>query len=122
MNHVYRLVWNRTLNALVAAPEIAGSGGKASSSATRRSRRALSPLIRAALCALGCTPAAAFALPTGGQVVAGQASLTPSGNTLTVTQSTAKAILNWQSFGIGSHQTVTFDRKRQINRILPSAF
>ncbi|MDA8361481.1 MAG: filamentous hemagglutinin N-terminal domain-containing protein, partial [Gammaproteobacteria bacterium] len=124
MNHVYRLVWNRTLNALVAAPEIAGSGGKASSSATRRSRRTLAPLIRAALCALGCTPAVAFALPTGGQVIAGQASLRQSGSALTITQSSAKAILNWQSFGIGSQQTVTFDQPNvdsiALNRVLGS--
>ncbi|WP_291524409.1 filamentous hemagglutinin N-terminal domain-containing protein, partial [Acidithiobacillus sp.] len=49
-------------------------------------------------------------LPTGGQVVSGQATLSQSGHQLTITQTSSKAILNWQSFGIGSGQTVDFQQ------------
>ncbi|MBU2721368.1 filamentous hemagglutinin N-terminal domain-containing protein, partial [Acidithiobacillus ferridurans] len=52
----------------------------------------------------------AASLPTDGQVVSGQATLSQTGNQLTVTQSSSKAILNWQSFSIGSGQTVDFQQ------------
>ncbi|WP_371373374.1 beta strand repeat-containing protein [Sporomusa aerivorans] len=50
----------------------------------------------------------AFANPTGGTVVSGSAAITASGATTTVTQTTDKAILNWQSFSIASGETVNF--------------
>ena len=43
---------------------------------------------------------AAYALPTGGSVAAGAASVSSGGNALTVTQSSQNAVLNWQSFSI----------------------
>ncbi|HVY81219.1 MAG TPA: filamentous hemagglutinin family protein [Steroidobacteraceae bacterium] len=46
--------------------------------------------------------------PNIGFVTSGQASAISAGNTLTVTQSTDKAILNWQSFNIGADGRVTF--------------
>jgi Extended Signal Peptide of Type V secretion system len=42
------------------------------------------------------------ALPTGGQVVQGAANISQAGNTLSINQDTAKAVINWQSFDIGS--------------------
>ena len=48
------------------------------------------------------------AMPTAGQVTAGQATVTQSGNQMTVTQSTAQAALNWQSFSIGAQEKVRF--------------
>ncbi|MEP6772036.1 MAG: filamentous hemagglutinin N-terminal domain-containing protein, partial [Polaromonas sp.] len=51
----------------------------------------------------------AVALPEGGQVVAGQASVTsPTANSMVVNQSTDKAVLNWQSFNIGAGQSMQF--------------
>ena len=55
--------------------------------------------------AIALTPAApAFsqALPSGGQVIAGQVNIsTPSSNHLLIQQSSPKGIVNWQSFSIG---------------------
>ncbi|MEI6762002.1 MAG: filamentous hemagglutinin N-terminal domain-containing protein, partial [Betaproteobacteria bacterium] len=51
----------------------------------------------------------AATLPTGGVVVGGSAVIgQSSGNALTVTQNSAKTAINWQSFSIGTGQSVTF--------------
>jgi hypothetical protein len=47
-------------------------------------------------------PGWALAAPQGGQVVAGSASIAQQGNNTTITQSTAKGAINWQSFSIGT--------------------
>ena len=50
----------------------------------------------------------AEAMPTGGSVVGGAASQSTSGNTLTITQSSQNAVINWQGFSIASGETVRF--------------
>ncbi len=57
-----------------------------------------------ALVTPGLTSTTAHALPEGGNVVAGQASISQSGNTMTVNQSTNKAIINWNSFSIAQKE------------------
>ena len=52
--------------------------------------------------------AAAHALPVGGVVAAGAAGIANSASATTITQSSANAVINWQSFGIGAGQTVQF--------------
>ncbi len=52
------------------------------------------------------TPAGA--LPTGGAVAAGGAAITRAPAQLTVNQSTQNVVINWQSFGIGAEEGVTF--------------
>ncbi|HEY1774398.1 MAG TPA: filamentous hemagglutinin N-terminal domain-containing protein, partial [Gammaproteobacteria bacterium] len=55
------------------------------------------------------TPVLALANPTGGQVMAGQASITsPSANGMVIHQSSQSAIINWQQFNIGAGQYVRF--------------
>ena len=73
-------------------------------------------------------PPAATALPTGGQVVAGQASIQQAGAAMTIRQATDQAILNWQSFNIGASASVNFIQPGAssvaLNRVLgtdPSA-
>ena len=46
--------------------------------------------------------------PTGGQVVAGSATIGPPGSTLTINQSTSTAIINWQQFSINSGELTKF--------------
>lgn len=62
------------------------------------------------------------ALPQGGQVVAGQASLSTSGARLDITQTTQRAIIDWQSFNIGSAAQVNFAQPNSatvaLNRVL----
>lgn len=43
-----------------------------------------------------------YALPTGGQVAAGNASIAQSGAQMTITQTSRNAIVNWQSFSVGA--------------------
>jgi filamentous hemagglutinin family protein len=78
----------------------------------RRSGRA-ALLAAVSLLAIGslCGSAlAAPALPTGGRVQAGVALIgAPAGGSLTVNQSSARAIIDWASFSIGSAGTVRFD-------------
>ncbi|MBK7053241.1 MAG: filamentous hemagglutinin N-terminal domain-containing protein [Rhodoferax sp.] len=53
---------------------------------------------------------AANALPTGGVVAAGSASISSAGSALRVDQSTNKAVIDWQSFNIGSGASVRFNQ------------
>lgn len=46
--------------------------------------------------------------PLGGQVVAGSASISSTLSTTTINQSSQRAAINWQSFNVGSQQTVDF--------------
>lgn len=47
--------------------------------------------------------------PSGGNVVAGSATINNRGNgTLDINQSTGKAIINWKDFSIGANETVNF--------------
>ena len=47
-------------------------------------------------------------LPSGGMVTAGQALIAKSGGAMTITQTSPKAILEWQSFNVGPQGSVTF--------------
>ncbi|HIB1684314.1 TPA: filamentous hemagglutinin N-terminal domain-containing protein, partial [Salmonella enterica subsp. enterica serovar Muenchen] len=47
-------------------------------------------------------------LPVGGQVVAGQGSISTSGNQMTIHQGTHGLVTNWHSFDIGQNHTVQF--------------
>lgn len=70
------------------------------------------------------TGATAYALPEGGQVAAGQAAITTAGSTMTIAQQTAKAIINWQNFGIGSGEAVHINQPNSqamlLNRVIGS--
>lgn len=56
----------------------------------------------AALIGAANAAAAGPALPTGGIVAAGSAVIaSPAGGTLTINQSSSRAIINWSSFSIG---------------------
>ena len=51
---------------------------------------------------------AAFANPVGGTVSAGSASISSSGTTLDITQTTDKAVIDWRSFNIAAGETTKF--------------
>ncbi|MDR2462320.1 MAG: filamentous hemagglutinin N-terminal domain-containing protein, partial [Verrucomicrobiales bacterium] len=53
-------------------------------------------------------PGVVLAAPSGGSVSAGGANVSVSGNTTTINQTTGKAVIDWQSFGIKAHETVNF--------------
>ena len=117
MNHIYRLVWNDLSNAWVAVAEIARGRGKRSGGsgaivghAPCGQRRLSQRILAAALAVIG-VPAWGLdinALPSGGKVVAGAATISQAANVLTVQQASQRAALDWQSFNIGAAATVNF--------------
>ena len=82
----------------------------------RRSRSSLmvSTALQAVVVMVLAVPAGAQpapnARPTGGVVTGGVASITQSPTNTTITQSTQRGAVNWQSFDVGSNQSVTFQQ------------
>src|SRR5579885_80967 len=62
----------------------------------------------AAAIGVAATSPAAQALPVGGQVTSGQATITSGSNSLNVTQASGRAVIDWNSFNIGSGEKVSF--------------
>ena len=125
MNHIHRLVWSARRGAYVAVAESARRGGRRSGVAGALVAAALlgaSGLAHAQ--AQSVAPPPVHALPKGGQVVAGQAQLKTAGSTLTVDQASQRAVINWQSFNIGSGARVDFVQPNAssvaLNRVLGS--
>ncbi|MFY9084081.1 beta strand repeat-containing protein [Aliarcobacter cryaerophilus] len=63
-----------------------------------------------------------YGAPTGGIVVSGNATISQSGNTTNINQSSNKAIINWQDFSIKSNETVNFNQPNSnsitLNRVI----
>lgn len=110
MNRIYQSIWNNTLGAFVAASENArGKGGKRKSLCASTNGAETSFAIKTlSACVMLTFGAVAHALPTGGVVAAGGATISSTADTTTINQSTANAIINWQSFGIAAGQTTQF--------------
>ncbi len=114
MNKTHRIVWSTARQAYIVAHEAAGFGGRPGTTL------ALSLALLLGAGAAAATPAATE-LPTGGQVVAGQASISSSGARLDVQQSSQRAALDWQTFNIGSQAQVHFEQPAAgvaLNRVL----
>ncbi len=104
LNHVFRLIWNQATGAWVAVAETTRGRGKASSV----NSSVASAVLGAASLGLMLLGAPARAAPQGGQVTAGSASVSQSGATTTISQSSQNVSLSWQSFNIGKSETVNF--------------
>ncbi|WP_151449020.1 two-partner secretion domain-containing protein [Lacisediminimonas profundi] len=109
MNHIYRSLWNAKSGTFVAVSELASSAGKkaspVSSGPAAKCAFALKALAGSLVLAFGAN---VYALPAGGVVAAGGATIAGSANSTTITQTTANAVINWQSFNIGQGQSVQF--------------
>lgn len=119
MNRIYRLVWNRRCNAYVAVSEVGPARGKSH-------RVDGCAAVAALVLSLGAVSAHAVdVLPTGGQVTAGQASISTSGSVMNVQQGSQRAAINWQSFNIGSAASVNFQQPNALavllNRVVGGA-
>ncbi|MGJ4953666.1 beta strand repeat-containing protein [Bradyrhizobium sp. HKCCYLS20291] len=80
-----------------------------SQAGTRRRLSAAVLLGTASVLVLSSPAGAQSALPQGASVASGQVSFSnPASNALTITQSSAKAIVNWNSFSVGSNASVNF--------------
>jgi trimeric autotransporter adhesin len=128
LNHIYRVVWNASLGLWQVASEVACSGGKTQSE-QRKTRRLKvgAAAVAGAFAGLAsmAIPNVAFAqLPTGGQVVAGQASIVQNGNALNINQTTDRAAIDWQTFNVGQGNKVNFNQPSAssiaLNRVLGS--
>lgn len=130
MNKQYRLIWNQITQTWVAVAENARACGKRASGAVSR---AAAGLALAAACGQAgaappspSNPPAPTQLPTGGQVVAGQATITqsntPNAATLNINQTTNRAALDWTTFNVGSQARVNFNQPSSssvtLNRVL----
>jgi filamentous hemagglutinin family protein len=120
MNHIYRLCWNRTLNAWVPASELAKNSDGGVRRHTMGPRVLMLSLLSVALGTTGLAQAANA--PGGGQVISGSGQIQQSGNVTTIQQNSQVLSLNWQNFDIGSGQTVNFVQPGAssiaVNRIL----
>jgi filamentous hemagglutinin family protein len=96
MNHIYRSIWSEASGTWIAVSETTQSKGKCSG--TRNALLATGLL----LCSAG-----SWALPTGEQLVAGQASISiPAAGQMHIEQTSQQAIVNWQGFSIAPNEAV----------------
>ncbi len=125
MNCTYRSIWNDTSGTFVAVSENARSAGRKTASGATAvaagTRFGLQALAVAVMLSFGAT---SYALPTGGVVAAGDASISSTAGSTTITQTTQNASINWQSFGIGATEAVRFVQPNSssvtLNRVLGS--
>ncbi len=137
MNRFYRLVWSEAKQAYVPIPEVSNKRGKRKGGVFATLAAAALALLSAAQGALadpgpatsvsivpvmrGIEPSS-VALPTGGIVVGGQASIAVDGKTETITQTSQNAAIDWQSFNIGQEGKVIFNQPSTsaiaLNRVL----
>lgn len=126
MNNIYQSIWNAKSGTFVAASEHAKSGGKKTASASKGnlSRGVGFALKSLAACVMLAAGFNVYALPTGGEVAAGSASISGSAGSTTINQTTQNVSINWQSFNIGKGETVNFAQPNSsaiaLNRVLGS--
>lgn len=124
MNSICKVIWSHVHQKMVVVSEIARSGSKSHSSRTRlvsaKHLRHLalagpkpSALSFALALGLGLSAAhaqlAPSALPVGGSIAAGTATITQHGSSMQVNQSSQRAVINWQSFNVGSDAQLQFN-------------
>ncbi|NTY34983.1 two-partner secretion domain-containing protein [Burkholderia diffusa] len=116
MNKAYSLVWNEAQGGWCAVGETARRRGKSGSGKR---------LLAAGVSLLGLAAASgAYALPTGGEIMSGQADIAKSADnkTMSINQHTDKLITNWQDFSVGSGERVSFrqptNQSIALNRVV----
>ncbi len=132
MNNIYRTLWNEATRSWVAVAEIVKIRGKASGNIAGGASGVtflLKPLA-VALIMMGMAHAAppnppiTNQLPTGGNVVAGQAGINQAGAVMNISQSSQRAAIDWQTFNVGSAAQVNFLQPSSssvtLNRVLDS--
>lgn len=79
------------------------------SNAHKRNRIFAAFLFSTALCSVRASIALASTLPNGGAFVAGQGQITTHGGEMTINQSSARGVIDWRGFSIGSGNSVQFN-------------
>lgn len=120
MNKTYRLVWNEITNTWTAVAEIVKARGKRNGGTLLLAACGL----LGSASALAQTTPAVTQLPTGGRLAAGQASIHQNAATMNINQASARAVIDWQSFNVGSQAQVNFQQPSSsaviLNRVLSS--
>ncbi|PJI76948.1 filamentous hemagglutinin family protein [Polynucleobacter brandtiae] len=128
MNTAYKVLWNARTHNYVVVSELAK--GRCNNSVSIKDGVAGNifyrfPIKRIAFGVLLTLGTKLFAAPLGGMVVDGSASIASSGNKTIITQSTPKAVINWQSFDVGAGQAVQFIQPNAssvaLNRVIGSS-
>ncbi|EFN0933468.1 filamentous hemagglutinin N-terminal domain-containing protein [Escherichia coli] len=115
MNHIYKLKFDKSRNALVVVSEITPGTGRTKATGSvekvngpRRGIRSLTLSLLSGMIMMA-HPVMAAGLPTGGQIVAGSGSIqTPSGSQMNIYQNSQNMVASWNSFDIGKGNTVQF--------------
>ena len=123
MNHIYRIVWNHATACYQAVTESAKGQGKHSGKSTTvvhgghsggSSNPAFSLTATAIAAALCIVSMNSFAGPVGGQVTAGNATITqtgaPGNTATTINQSSNRAAIDWSKFSVGANESVRFNQ------------
>ncbi len=106
MNRIFNLIWSKTKEKWIVVSEKVKGNGKVPTS----------PLLSiAVLTALFSSGGVAYGidsstLPTGGQITSGSGTITASGTTMTINQTTQQLIANWSTFNIGQNAAVRFEQ------------
>ncbi|MFM2086920.1 MAG: hypothetical protein RLZZ237_1789, partial [Pseudomonadota bacterium] len=123
MNHIYRSIWNQATGAYAAVSENVKSAGKRSLPGASGGgvHFALTSMAAALMLGYGSL---ALAGPTGGNVVAGQATINGAPGSTVINQGSQNAVINWASFNIGQGESVQFKQPNSnavaLNRVLGS--
>jgi filamentous hemagglutinin family protein len=135
INRIFRVIWNEALGSWLPVSEISRSRGNRSG----RAAAVRAPLAAALALVLGVPAQAAGVasgsavpspnqLPTGGTVVAGSATIAPGTapgtSVLNIDQSSQRAVIDWNTFNLGSAAQVNFEQVNSsaatLNRVLDS--
>ncbi|MGG6065457.1 filamentous hemagglutinin N-terminal domain-containing protein, partial [Salmonella enterica] len=123
MNKIYKLKYDRRRNQVVVVSELTAGAGKENTGQVaalagltdmcsfRKLLGTLTPLAFLTGLVMSLLPGIALAnpdLPTGGQIVAGQGSISTNGNQMTISQNTHGLVTNWNTFDVGQNHTVQF--------------
>ncbi|WP_089963624.1 YDG domain-containing protein [Limnohabitans sp. 2KL-3] len=126
MNHLcYKTIFSKRLGTLVAVGEHACSQSKGQGASAASGAAGFFDARFVGTLALGFASVSlgwSQTLPQGAQVVQGVVSVSQSGHQMAITQSTPKAVVNWQSFDIGQNAKVNVlqpsSQSVLLNRVL----
>lgn len=127
MNHIYRVIYNHSANCWQAVSEIGRSKHKTRSekNAVTAENNDYNPACLPACLAIivsAILHSPAYAAPQGGQVSAGQATISQQQLTTDIHQSSQNAVINWQKFDIQPNETVNFHQPNAesitLNRVV----
>ena len=112
MNRIYRTLWSVATQSWQAVPETAKSAGKKSKSSAGGVLASVALGLSLVSGANAQAPPAVNQLPTGGSVARGTATIsqtaTAQAAAMTVNQASQRAVINWNTFNVGSNASVNF--------------